>query len=341
MDKKQLSELFSFAKKENIKMFFITRLPKEGMSQRSSFNERYFFKTYQIEIDEGLRSYLYEITERQVDKIMKNEELNISEYQIIDEESNHLYSYSIKNKVFSFSTVIEDLKKSPEKITDLENVLLSEKLWAYCLEFQIDSEKSFYVFRKVQPSKIGVEEGENKLDPSLSKRIGSSIRALFSNSTKKLSILEGATINIDKELDCIYYEEDFYVLKKATFETLLGLQEEYKKQADEIIDSFDKMGSFGDTAFLRCKIQNSPQLVKRIVKAKKIGNIDYFDSKKIEKLRKLSEKLNCFIKIENGKILLEDDQGVENVIKILCDYYKEGRFSGKTYGTYAGKIQKV
>ena len=66
-----------------------------------------------------------------------------------------------------------------------------------------------------------------------------------------------------------------------------------------------------------------------------------FDSKKIEKLRKLSEKLNCFIKIENGKILLEDDQGVENVIKILCDYYKEGRFSGKTYGTYAGKIQKV
>jgi hypothetical protein len=341
MDKNQLNKLFSSAIKENIKMFFITRLPKQGISQKSSFNERFFFKTYQIEIDENLRSYLYEITEKQVDKIMRDNELDISEYQIIDDENNHLYSYSVKNKVFSFSTVIEDLKESPEKITDLESVLLREKLWAYCLEFQIDSEKSFYVFRKVQPSKIGVEEGENKLEPSLPKRIGNSIRALFSNSTKKLSILEGATINIDKELDCIYYDEDFYVLKKAPFETLLGLQEEYKKQADEIIDSFDKMEGFEDITFLRSKIQNSPQLVKRIVKAKKIGNIDFIDFEKVKKLEKLGKKFNCSIRIKNKKIVLENDQDVENIIKILCDYYKEGSFSGKTYGTYAGKIQKV
>jgi len=39
-------------------------------------------------------------------------------------------------------------------------------------------------------------------------------------------LLKGETVNLDKQIDCIYYDETFYVIKKGYFEQIVGLQEE-------------------------------------------------------------------------------------------------------------------
>ena len=48
--------------------------------------------------------------------------------------------------------------EAPQKITDLNDILQDETLWAYCVEFEIDSDKSFYTFRKISPGKVGIEK---------------------------------------------------------------------------------------------------------------------------------------------------------------------------------------
>ena len=112
-----------------------------------------------------MRKYLYELSLKQFQKIQNNEDLHFFDYDVIADETEHLFTYQMENKVGSFSDVVyNQLNQSPQKITDLNDILQDETLWAYCVEFEMDSDKSFYTFRKLSPGKVGVEkekDGEN------------------------------------------------------------------------------------------------------------------------------------------------------------------------------------
>ena len=53
---------------------------------------------------------------------------------------------------------------------------------------------------------------------------------------------KGETVNLDKQIDCIYYDETFYVIKKVNFEQIVGLQEEYKEQSKIVVNELRETG---------------------------------------------------------------------------------------------------
>lgn len=336
MDKSLLVDIISQANAENLKMYFVTRILKEGMKANSRVLEKFDFKVYQIEITDEVRKYLYELSLKQFQKIQDNEDLHFFDYDVIADETEHLFTYQMQNKVGSFSDVVyNQLNQSPQKITDLNDILQDETLWAYCVEFEIDSDTSFYTFRKISPGKVGIEkekDGEKK-------SIGSTIRTFFDTNTNTLSLLKSDTVYLDKQIDCIFYEETFYVLKKYYFEQLVGLQEEYKKRAEDIATSISKHECFGDVKLLNDKIETKVAIHKKLMKLEKIGNLNSLTSKNIKKLETLGKKKKAPINIKDGKIQFETEEDIDNVIKLLCDYFKTGDYSGKPYGTYAGKLQ--
>lgn len=336
MDKNLLVNIISQASVENLKMYFITRILKEGMKSRARVLEKFDFKVYQIEITEEVRNYLYELSLKQFNKIEENEDLHFFDYDVIADETEHLFTYPMQNKVGSFSDVVyNQLNGSPQKITDLNEILQDETLWAYCVEFEVDSNTSFYTFRKISPGKVGIEkekDGENK-------SISSQIRTYFDTNTNTLSLLKSDTVYLDKQVDCIFYEETFYVLKKFYFEQLVGLQEEYKKRAEEVAIVMSQHECFGDIKLLNDKIDTKVSLHKKLMKLEKLGNLSALNSKNIKKLEKLGKQRKAPINLKGGKIQFETEQDIDNVIKLLCDYFKTGDYSGKSYGTYAGKIQ--
>lgn len=75
------------------------------------------------------------------------------------------------------------------------------------------------------------------------------------------------------------------------------------------------------------------------MKLEKLGNLSALSSRNIGKLEKLGKKKKAPINVKDGKIQFEKEEDIDNVIKLLCDYFKTGDYSGKSYGTYAGKIQ--
>jgi hypothetical protein len=234
MDKSILVDIIGQASAENLKMYFVTRILKEGMKANSRVLEKFDFKVYQIEITDEVRKYLYELSLKQFQKIQNNEDLHFFDYDVIADETEHLFTYQMENKVGSFSDVVyNQLNQSPQKITDLNDILQDETLWAYCVEFEMDSDKSFYTFRKLSPGKVGVEKEKDGEKKSL----GNQIRTFFDTNTNTLSLLKSDTVYLDKQIDCIFYEETFYVLKKYYFEQLVGLQEEYKKRAEDVATS--------------------------------------------------------------------------------------------------------
>ena len=298
--------------------------------------EKYIFNVYQIDITEEIRKYLYDLSIKQFENIEKNEDIEFIDYDVISDDSQHLFTYQMINKVTSFSDVVyNQLKGSPPKITDLNEILNSENLWAYCVSYQIDSEESFYTFRKISPGKVGIdiEEDKNK------KSIISSIRTFFDTNTNTLSLLKGETVYLDKNIDCIFYGEVFYILRRHYFEQILGLLEEFKKKAEEIALKIHEHVFFGETKLLNERIENSPSLHKKLMKLEKLGSLKALDEKGLKKLEKLSKTKKAPINVKNGKIVFETEEDIENTLKLLCDYFKTGDYSGKSYGTYAGKIQ--
>ncbi|MDQ1163061.1 hypothetical protein QE422_003429 [Chryseobacterium sp. SORGH_AS 447] len=336
MDKSLLIDVISRANVENLKMYFVTRVLKEGIRANSRVLEKFDFKVYQIEITNEVRQYLYDLSLKQFKRIEENEDLHFFDYDIVADETQHLFTYQIENKVGSFSDVVyNQLNGSPQKITDLNEILQDETLWAYCTEFELDSNKSFYTFRKISPGKVGVEKQKDQEKKS----IGSQIRTYFDTNTNTLSLLKSETVYLDKQIDCIFYEETFYVLKKFFFEQLVGLQEEYKRVAEEVANSMANHECFGDIKLLSEKIEKNSSMHKKLIKLQKVGNLNALSPRTINKLEKLGRKKNAPINVKDGKIQFENEEDIDNVIKLLCDYFKTGDYSGKSYGTYAGKVQ--
>lgn len=331
MDIKQLLNKIEEIDSKNLNLYFVTRILKDGIKSNAKLLDKYFFKVYQIEITDEVRAYLYELSTKQFKKISENKDLEFHDYDVFSDDSEHLFTYTMKNKVMSFSDVVYDqLKGVPQKITDLNEILTSEQLWAYCVGFQADSSETLYTFRKISPGKVGVDDNDNK-------SLLSSIRTIFDTTANKLSLLKGETIYLDKQIDCIFHDETFYVLKKGLFEQIVGLQEEYKEQALKYISVIEKNNNFGDIKLLSDKVGNTPSMHKKIVRLKKIGNLDKLNPTTIKKLQKLGKSRKTEINIKDGKIVFENEKDIDNAIKLLCDYYKKGEFSDKVYGTFAGK----
>ncbi len=336
MDKTLLIDIINQASEENLKMYFITRILKEGIKSNARVLEKFDFKVYEIEVTNEVRSYLYNLSLKQFTKIEENEDLHFMDYDVIADETEHLFTYQMENKVGSFSDVVyNQLNNSPQKITDLNDILQDETLWAYSVEFEIDSEKSFYTFRKISPGKVGID----KENDGTKKSIGQQIRTYFDTNTNTLSLLKSDTVYLDKQIDCIFYEETFYVLKKYFFEQLVGLQEEYKKRAEEIATVMSNHECFGDISQLKDKIEKKSEIHKKLMKLEKLGNLSSLNPRKLKQLEKLGNKKKAPINVKDGKIQFEKPEDIDNVIKLLCDYFKTGDYSGKPYGTYAGKIQ--
>ena len=100
MDKSLLVDIIGQVSSENLKMYFVTRILKEGLKVNTRVLEKFDFKVYQIEITEEVRSYIYQLSLKQFKKIQDNDDLNFLDYDVIADETEHLFTYQNGAKVF-------------------------------------------------------------------------------------------------------------------------------------------------------------------------------------------------------------------------------------------------
>ena len=327
MNISDLLERIKLTKEEDVKLYFVTRAVKPGAVKRTPAKDKYLFKVSQMDCDDEVRSYLYDASVRQLEKtIQKNYEM--VDYDILTDETEHLFTYSIQNKVFSFNDVVTNqlLNTSP-KVTSIANLTEAEEMWAYCVEFyNVETEDKFFTFRKILPSKVGVDEKAKNW-----------VRALFRPESQQLSLLKEETVNLDEQIDCIYHQETFYVIKKANFEQIVGLQEDYKDKALEVADNMINSGYFIGGDKLKELIEKKPSIHKKLIKVEKLGGYKSLTPSYLNTMKQVLEKYGDTLPIENGKLSTESEENIDAILKALGDDYKIGGISGKPYGTFAGR----
>ena len=328
MKLEEILDIIKEAEQRDTKLYFVTRSIKPGSSKRTKVLEKYLFKVYQIDCNEEVRSHLYETTTKQIEKTIK-QNCEMVDYDVLSDETEHLFTFPIHNKVFSFSDVVTNqLHKVAEKVTSITDLTANgEDLWAYCLEFYLlDEDKKVFTFRKILPSKVGVDE-----------KAKNCLKTMFNTESKQLALLKEETVNLDEQIDCLYIDETFYVIKKACFEQIVGLQEEYHEKAKLIAEQMISSGVLQGGEKLKELIEKKPSIHKKLIKVEKIGFYKSLNSQKLMDMKHVCHKYNDLLKIKDGKLLFETEDDIDIALKALGDYYKIGEVSGKPYGTFAGK----
>lgn len=329
----ELLEKISTTNVEDSKLYFITRILREGVKKSTKMMDKYLFNVYQVDVDNEIRQYMYDSTQEQLKYVIKKE-FEMIDYDVISDDSGHLFTYTMKNKAMSFSDVVYNkLSSNPPKVMSIAGILSdTEELWAYCVGFNEPQQSDWiYTFRKIQSGKVAVDEKENKKS-----RI-KVIQTLFSTKSQKLELLKGETVALDKQIDCVYHDDTFYIIKKGSFEQIVGLQEEFKEEAIKVVVELKKTEMISGLEKIEEKIESNPAIHKKLVRISRMDNYQIINAKDINKMKAVCKKYGDKLNIKDGKLCIEEETDIDIVLKMLADYYKTGDVSGKPYGTFAGK----
>lgn len=334
---KDLLETIQNLDSTKLQLYFITRVLKKGMKKSTKSIDKFDYKLYRVDVNKEIRKHLYDLSIEQLE-FMQKKNFDIADYDAISDDTQQIFTYQMKNKALAFADVIYNVlpyKTKIKTIQNIESIVSSEEMWAYCVGFENEGEW-IYTFRKILSGKVAIDEKEGSKKGTIKV-----IRTYFSTKSNKLELLHGETVNLDKQIDCVFWGDAFYVFKKTQFEQIVGLSEEFKKVAEDVVSTLEKSKMIEGVELLAKEVAETPSIHKKLVRLQKTGNAENITTEKIALMRQVGKEFKLELKSKNGKILIEDKQDIETALKLLCDYFKEGKVSRKSYGTYAGKQLKA
>lgn len=317
----------------SLNLYFITRHVKDGVAKSKRSVDKFTFKTNSIDISTDLVKFFVDITKKQLEKITKKKGYELENYTVIsDDLSDKLYTYALNNAL-SFSDVITKQIPSGDvsAVSSLKD--LNNDIWAYCLKIEAKG-NSAYIFRKLSASKVSTDEPRTSREKFAS---------YFDSSSSELKIVSHETISFDDKLDCIFTNDEFLIFRKSSFESIVGLEEEFTENAKKVIATLKEADIVEGIELIEEEIAKSKPLLKSLSSISRKGNDANFNENELSKMKNVYKQFeNKELKCNSaGKLLIENKGDVKIFVKLLNDYYKQGMITGKYYGTNSGNVIKI
>ena len=299
----EIIEITEQSSVDSVRVFFITR---EIKRKPLTTADKYTYNLYTVDVSDDIREILLTSNMAQLNHRLKKE-FNLVAYDIIMDDEKSIYTYKVDNLVSGFRESIYnridafDLKSFP----GLEQLSSSTKedLWAYVVEIKLEDDSKYHVLRKITRGQIASDD-----DKSHKKRL---VRTKFDVSDKKLELVQGETINLEKQIDCILYQDTFFIFKKEKFEQMVGLDDAYEKKALSIHH-------------------------KRLIKIEKVGIYKNLTPEIIGRMQETASRWKVNLVVINNRIAITSREDAETVIRFLVDFHKESPVTGFRYGTFSG-----
>lgn len=71
----------------------------------------------------------------------------------------------------------------------------------------------------------------------------------------------------------MYFDETFYILKKASFEQIVGIQEEFKEIALKVVEDLGTTNLIDEINIIEEKVKSSTAIHKKLAKIAKMGEL--------------------------------------------------------------------
>lgn len=336
-----LKELNEFTSSETIHMYLIERKLKPGAKTKDKPSLKYDYIPLQISLSDELVPIVRGMLSKIIEKKIK-EDVEIKDYEVIDDTENKLMTYTDLGKITGFQEFLNTrLGGEIKSIKSFEEVNELEKSWALCYGFyNKEKGKWLYCIKKLMPKNMVVDiETSN----SVTDAIKHGFTSLFDLETKTLKPFNGFSLNIEPSIDMIYFDESIYIFRKKGFEDITSLTDEFERIAEELVNELEEIKFIDSLTHVSSIISNKPAFRNKLIKAKSIGNIDFLKNCKSIKTEftRTGKKLNIKFNFDKeGNIIAKDEIDAENIIKVLCEYFKEGVFGGKVFESPAGRLRK-
>jgi hypothetical protein len=321
---KDLNKLLSFiqnAQGHRVRLYLVTRTIKQGNSKRARKLDKYEYNCLSINTDKNIQKELFNLFAENVTDCANKDKFSIEKYSIVtDDIEKKILLYTEKERISSFMHIVdEDLKDSSEltPVTDISNI--AENLWAYIIEISLN-DQIVCGLRKMSPSKVLVSEK------------GNVISASFKMKEKSLVLSNEQSIVFDKRLDVLYVDDIFYVIQKNNFEKIVGLESEYIEEAKLVVDKIMHSSNIEISSDfdLLGEVESKNRFIRKFTKIK--NEIDKIDSNRIKKMQKIASSfgLKNFI-VNKGKIIINNDEELDTVVKLIDDHYLSSQQTDKKY----------
>ncbi len=307
----------------SIRLFFVTRGVKQEKRKRVNF-----YRTLSVDIEDAVRKSLWEIVKQKI-QISSNSKDVFEDYVLVADEHQSKFKYARKEKLHAFLSVLDhdliNLSSLP-KFKGMES-LQGDSLWAYCIGFFNSEDTWVFAFSRItQRIELDKQGGFKKLFASMG------------TDSTKLQIVKGEPYSLDKRIDTIYYNKEFYIFQKRNFEEITGLKEEHQEVANVELDSMKNRGFVQGLDGIREEVIENSRLVSKLNLLQQ--NTIYQEATNTDILQKLKEtafRLGIQLQFSDINVVVNNKKDFEALVKILTDYYKEGTFTHAIYGTSAGK----
>ena len=121
----------------------------------------------------------------------------------------------------------------------------------------------------------------------------------------------------------------------------VDVDDEIHAKANEVANKMKDTGLIDGLENVEEDLKSNTTLHKKLVKLLQIRGLEGLDNKRIKKMVKICKQYGDDIVVgDDGHIKLKDRRDFETVVKAMCDYYKKGEVSGKSYGTFSGRELK-
>lgn len=339
---KLLKELKEFTAADTVHMYIIERKLKPNTKSTDRPSEKFEYIPLQVNLSQELSLLVSGMLEKAIEKKIK-EDVQILDYEPIDDTLDKLYTYSDLGKIVGFKEFLTNLGEEIKTLTSFAELEELEKTWALCYGYH-DSKKRkwLYCIKKLSPRKIAVEVNVNT---NVKDAVKYGIQSFFDMKTQTLKPLNGFSINLEPSIDMVYYDDTIYIFQKKAFEELTSLTEEFEELAKDVVEEIEKLEMIGGLDFLADVVAARPSFRNKLIKAQGIGNIDFLSGKEIKEVKKefnrVGERLNIKFNFDDaGKVVAASGEDAQNIINVLCEFYKEGLFGGKIFESPAGRIKK-
>lgn len=336
-----LEQLQEFVSQDTVHMYIIERKLKPGMKQKDSPSVRFEYIPLQVNLSEELVPVVMEMLENVIEKKFRGD-IELSTYQVIDDDLERIYTYSDLDKISGFKEFLDNkLGREIKPLKSLADLTEIEKSWAVCYGFYNNTDKKWlYCIKKLGPSKMTVEL---ETSSSVTEAIKHGFTSLFDTKTKTLKPFNGFSLNIEPSIDMVYLDGQIYIFRKKAFEDITSLTEEFDIVAKEIIEEVNELKFIKGIEHMSDVIYKKPSFRNKLIKAKEIGNIDFLKTcknvkKEFERTGEILDMTFSFDK--KGMITANSPEDAENIIQVLCEFYKEGIFGRRIFESPAGRIKK-
>jgi hypothetical protein len=269
------------------------------------------YSTLRVDMDQKLQNRFRRYLKQQ----LQGKDFHLAEYDYNNADGDDAL-FTLDAETTDFSKVVAEINKgfSNPKVSTHDELL---KSWAYVILFEKEDRK-LYAWKKVsadtQPKKAAAKD-----------------LAFFMN--KKLVDLD------DKEVFMIYPRYDFFVYdgttfiaNKRQFESSMNFREGMKNKAAEVIQDFVNSGSFEGTERITAFVGENLHHLRKMASILKAGY--YKQPDYIQKMISVSKKEGWKLKVENGKVVVEEET-IELLLKLLNNDRLRSLLNNETFDAAA------